>query len=74
LIEVHGCLGGVWMASLLSNIIDHEGKTGIMKEIIDRFDASDAQYTAKKYDAELMKWTFVLGNIKRCRPASAGVF
>ena len=57
LIEVHGCLGGVWTASLLSNIIDHEGKTGIMKEIIDRLDATDAQYTAKKYDAELMKWT-----------------
>jgi hypothetical protein len=57
LIELHGCLGGVWTASLLSNIIDHEGKTGIMKEIIDRLDASDAQYTAKKYDAELMKWT-----------------
>jgi hypothetical protein len=57
LIEVHGCLGGVWTASLLSNIIDHEGKTGIMKEIINRLDATDAQYTAKKYDAELMKWT-----------------
>ncbi len=57
LIEVHGCLGGVWTASLLSNIIDHEGKPGIMKEIIDRLDATDAQYTAKKYDAERMKWT-----------------
>lgn len=57
LIEVHGCLGGVWTASLLSNIIDHEGKPGIMKEIIERLDASGAQYTAKKYDAELMKWT-----------------
>jgi FAD dependent oxidoreductase len=57
LIEVHGCLGGVWTASLLSNIIDYEGKTGIMKEITDRLDATDAQYTAKKYDAELMKWT-----------------
>lgn len=57
LIELHGCLGGVWTASLLSNIIDHEGKPGIMKEIIERLDTSDAQYTAKKYDAELMKWT-----------------
>ncbi|MFN3379872.1 MAG: FAD-dependent oxidoreductase, partial [Runella zeae] len=47
----------VWTASLLSNIIDHEGKPGIMKEIIERLDTSDAQYTAKKYDAELMKWT-----------------
>lgn len=57
LIEVHGCLGGVWTANLLSNIIDHEGKPSIMKEIIERLDTSDAQYTAKKYDAELMKWT-----------------
>jgi len=57
LIETHGFLGGVWTASLLSNIIDHEGKAGIMKEIIDRLDITDAQYTAKKYDAELMKWT-----------------
>ena len=56
LIEVHGCLGGVWTASLLSNIIDHEGKPGLMKEIIDRMDATSAQYTAKKYDAETMKW------------------
>ncbi|GAB2567261.1 FAD-dependent oxidoreductase [Spirosoma areae] len=57
LIEVHGCLGGVWTASLLSNIIDFEGKPGIMKELTDRLDGSDAQYTAKKYDAEYMKWT-----------------
>jgi hypothetical protein len=57
LIETHGFLGGVWTASLLSNIIDHEGKQGIMKEIIDRLDSTDAQFTAKKYDAELMKWT-----------------
>jgi len=57
LIEVHGCLGGVWTASLLSNIIDSAGKTGIMKELIDRLNATGGQYTATKYDAELMKWT-----------------
>ncbi|WP_428666972.1 FAD-dependent oxidoreductase [Runella sp.] len=57
LIEVHGCLGGVWTSSLLSNIIDSNGKPGIMKELIDRLNATDAQYTATKYDAELMKWT-----------------
>ncbi|MEI7584816.1 FAD-dependent oxidoreductase [Runella sp.] len=69
LIEVHGCLGGVWTASLLSNIIDHEGKPGIMKEIIDRLDATDAQYTAKKYDAERMKWTLE----QLCREAGVEV-
>ncbi|MBC7891397.1 MAG: FAD-dependent oxidoreductase [Sphingobacteriaceae bacterium] len=57
LIEVHGFLGGVWTASLLSNIIDAGGKPGIMRELIDRLNATDAQYTATKYDAELMKWT-----------------
>jgi hypothetical protein len=57
LIEVHGCLGGVWTASLLSNIIDSKGKSGIMQELIDRLNSTDAQYTATKYDAELMKLT-----------------
>lgn len=69
LIEVHGCLGGVWTASLLSNIIDHEGKPGIMKEIIDRMDATGAQYTAKKYDAETMKWVLE----QMCREAGVEV-
>jgi len=69
LIEVHGCLGGVWTASLLSNIIDHEGKPGIMKEIIDRMDATGAQYTAKKYDAETMKWVLE----EMCREAGVEV-
>ncbi|MBN2292903.1 MAG: FAD-dependent oxidoreductase [Pirellulales bacterium] len=57
LIEMHGCLGGVWTAGLLSNIIDFRDKNGIMKELVDRLEKSDAQYTAKVYDAELMKLT-----------------
>ncbi|GAB3992610.1 FAD-dependent oxidoreductase [Spirosoma daeguense] len=69
LIEVHGCLGGVWTASLLSNIIDSDGKPGIMKELIDRLNATDAQYTATKYDAELMKWTLE----EMCREAGVEV-
>lgn len=55
LIEVHGCLGGVWTAGLLSNLIDHENKPGIMEEILQRLNASDAQISAKNYDAEAMK-------------------
>jgi hypothetical protein len=69
LIELHGCLGGVWTASLLSNIIDAGGKRGIMRELIERLNASDAQYTATKYDAELMKWTLE----EMCREAGVEV-
>lgn len=57
LIEMHGCLGGVWTAGLLSNIIDFREKNGIMKELVNRLENSDAQYTAKVYDAEFMKLT-----------------
>ena len=55
LIETHGCLGGVWTSGLLSNIIDFQNKPGIMKELVHRLENSDAQYSAKVYDAELMK-------------------
>lgn len=55
LIEYHGCLGGVWTAGLLSNIIDYQNKPGIMKELVHQLEKSDAQYSAKVYDAELMK-------------------
>ena len=57
LIELYGCLGGVWTTGLLSNIIDSGGKPGIMKELTDRLNLTDAQYAADKYDAEYMKWT-----------------
>lgn len=56
LIEMHGCLGGVWTSGLLSNLIDYQNKPGIMKELVHRLEKSDAQYSAKVYDAELMKW------------------
>lgn len=57
LIEMYGCLGGIWTTGLLSNIIDAGGKPGIMKDLIDRLNLTDAQYAADKYDAEYMKWT-----------------
>ncbi|WP_422080769.1 FAD-dependent oxidoreductase [Ulvibacterium sp.] len=56
LIEMYGCLGGVWTTGLLSNIIDYNNKPGIMKELVYRLEQHDAQYTAKVYDAELMKY------------------
>ncbi len=69
LIELHGCLGGIWTAGLLSNIIDHENKSGVMKELIYRLDKSDAQFTAKKYDAEQMKWVLE----EMCREAGVQI-
>lgn len=42
LLEVHGCLGGVWTAGLLSWILDYSNKPGIMREIVTRLDRADA--------------------------------
>lgn len=55
LIEMYGCLGGVWTTGLLSNLIDYQNKPGIMKELVDELEKSGAQYSAKVYDAEVMK-------------------
>lgn len=63
LIELHGCLGGVWTAGLLSWIIDHENKTGIMPEILQELQARGGRAVgadgkpSSAYDAEIMKWT-----------------
>jgi glycine/D-amino acid oxidase-like deaminating enzyme len=58
LLEVHGCLGGVWTAGALAYIID-AGKPGIMDELIDRLDARSARAGLSRenfvYDVELMK-------------------
>ena len=55
LIELYGCLGGIWTTGLLSNILDYHNKTGIMSEIINRLKASDAQMQPNVYDVEAMK-------------------
>ena len=36
LLEVNGCLGGVWTAGLLSWLLDVDNKPGLMREIIER--------------------------------------
>lgn len=61
LVELHGCLGGVWTAGALSWIIDHENKGGIMAEILAVLQARgyramrrDGQPTPA-YDTEGMK-------------------
>lgn len=53
LVELHGCLGGVWTAGKLSHIIDYDNKTGIMAEIMDRLQERGA--SGPDYDVEVMK-------------------
>ena len=58
LIEVGGCLGGVWTAGLLSWILDSGNKTGFMRELLgelDRRGASAVYGNSVGYDVELMK-------------------
>lgn len=60
LIEVHGCLGGVWTAGLLSWILDQANKEGIMAEIRNRLIKMDAQCELDtgnifSFDVEKMK-------------------
>ncbi len=59
LIEVAGCLGGVWTAGLLTKILDSEKKTGIMEELLLEF-ARRGRDVAKQsngtvYDPEIAK-------------------
>ena len=59
LIEVAGCLGGVWTAGLLTKVLDAGNKSGIMKELLAKFVehgsqvANDSQGTV--YDPEVAK-------------------
>lgn len=55
LVELHGCLGGVWTAGLLSNIIDYQRQTGILPEILERLKRRGAQIDPARYDVEAMK-------------------
>ncbi len=61
LLEVHGCLGGIWTAGLLTWVIDGSDKPGIIREIIDRLDARGARAFRVEggrsfaYDIEQMK-------------------
>lgn len=59
LIELAGCLGGVWTAGLLTKILDSERKTGIMREILaamtERGDEVAKRTSGTVYDPELMK-------------------
>ncbi|MEK3916750.1 FAD-dependent oxidoreductase [Paenibacillus sp. FSL H7-0331] len=43
LIEVHGCLGGIWTAGALSYIIDGANKGGILAELLQRLNKLQAR-------------------------------
>ena len=59
LIEVAGCLGGVWTVGLLTKILDSENKSGIMAELLSEFSkrgsAVAKQQKGTVYDPEVAK-------------------
>ena len=56
LIELHGCLGGVWTSGLLSWIVDAHDKPGIMACLLDELDRRGARaHPGLAYDIEAMK-------------------
>ncbi|MEZ6129031.1 MAG: FAD-dependent oxidoreductase [Planctomycetaceae bacterium] len=59
LIEVAGCLGGVWTAGLLTKILDAENKVGIMAELLKHFVSRGSAVADKTngtvYDPEIAK-------------------
>ncbi len=57
LLEVHGCLGGVWTAGALTWILDYANKPGLMAEIVRHLEARFAQKHkgSVAYDVEQMK-------------------
>lgn len=59
LIEVAGCLGGVWTAGLLTKILDSENKSGIMAELLREFSSRGSAIAAMSngtvYDPEVVK-------------------
>lgn len=60
LIEVNGCLGGVWTAGLLCWILDTKDKPGLLIEIMSRIKEREAGYDNQPgysfaYDVEAMK-------------------
>ena len=59
MIELQGCLGGIWTSGLLSWLIDFENKNGIMREIVTELDRrgvhAQGGQQGSAYDAEAMK-------------------
>lgn len=43
LVEVHGCLGGIWTSGSLTYILDGKNKNGILRELLSRLDVIGAR-------------------------------
>jgi hypothetical protein len=62
LLELHGCLGGIWTAGALSWLLDWKNKKGVMRELVERLKRRDALTLlggapTNAYDVEAMKIT-----------------
>lgn len=60
LLELHGCLGGMWTSGLLSWILDYRNKTGLVEQIIADLRKRDAvssipPVSSLSFDVEQMK-------------------
>ncbi len=57
LLELHGCLGGIWTTGLLSWILDHANKSGLMTEIFQRLETHGGRAASNRngYEPEVMK-------------------
>ena len=62
LIELQGCLGGVWTSGLLSSILDFENKDGLMEEFVEKLESRGGRAVnklnqpTKTFDVEAMKF------------------
>src|SRR5512137_1254600 len=63
LLELHGCLGGIWTAGMLSWILDFQNKRGLMREMLERLTRAEGRTLTRSgvpsnaYDVEVMKVT-----------------
>ena len=48
LVEVHGCLGGIWTSGLLAYILDYTNKKGLMKEFMTSLEKRNAHIKNSK--------------------------
>lgn len=55
LLELGGCLGGIWTAGMLTHILDYKDKGGLIAEMMEALEVSGAQICPEYYDIEAMK-------------------
>ncbi len=68
LVEVHGCLGGIWTAGLLSWVMDWKSKSGLVSEITGRLagqGASPGFYSGNNFPFEVERMKILLEEMCR---------